>query len=262
MKKKHTKAKKLEFDWTVARKLLFMCLWVVVSILAVQFIVGFLMIRLLSRDIFAQPVWTAVYSAITYVLAMALIIWAPPAIIAKWRKNKKTKYVSRDDLGLRDWPTWTDVGLGPVGFIVATLLAALLVGLFTVFPWFNAEEAQNTGFTTFVVGADRIIAFLTLVVIAPIAEEIIFRGFLYGKIRQLLHDRISEKWGIAISILVVSALFGIIHMQWNVGVNVFALSVVLCALREITGTIYAGILTHMIKNGIAFYLLYVLGLGV
>ena len=51
------------------------------------------------------------------------------------------------------------------------------------------------------------------------------------------------------------------HFQWNVGVNVFALSVVLCALREITGTIYAGILTHMIKNGVAFYLLYLVGIG-
>ena len=42
--------------------------------------------------------------------------------------------------------------------------------------------------------------------------------------------------------------------------NVFALSVALCVLREITGTIYAGILTHMIKNGVAFYLLYVMGM--
>ena len=260
MKKKKNRAPKFGW-WPVARKIILMCLRVVVSVLAVQFVVGFLMVRLLSKDVLAQQVWTAIYSAITYVLAMALIIWVPPAIIAKWHKSKKAEFVSRDDLGLRDWPTWTDVGLGPVGFIVATLLAALLVGLFTIFPWFNAEETQATGFNAFMAGTDRIVAFLTLVVVAPIAEEIIFRGFLYGKIRKLLHKKVSEKWGIAISILVVSVLFGIIHLQWNVGVNVFALSVVLCVLREVTGTIYAGILTHMIKNGVAFYLLYVLGLG-
>ena len=102
-------------------------------------------------------------------------------------------------------------------------------------------------------GGERVIAFLVLVVIAPIFEEIIFRGWLYGKLR--------AKMEAPIAIVIVSLLFGIMHFQWNVGVNVFALSVVLCALREITGTIYAGILTHMIKNGVAFYLLYLVGIG-
>jgi membrane protease YdiL (CAAX protease family) len=63
------------------------------------------------------------------------------------------------------------------------------------------------------------------------------------------------------SSLLVSLLFGVVHLQWNVGVNVFALSIVLCSLREITGTIYAGILLHMLKNGVAFWLLYVMGTG-
>ena len=103
--------------------------------------------------------------------------------------------------------------------------------------------------------------FLTLVVMAPIAEEIIFRGWLYGKMRNALLHKIPEVWGMVISTFIVSLMFGIVHLQWNVGVNVFALSVVLCALREITGTIYAGILTHMIKNGVAFFLLYVIGVA-
>ena len=51
------------------------------------------------------------------------------------------------------------------------------------------------------------------------------------------------------------------HGQWNVGVNVFAMSIVLCTLREITGTIYAGILLHMLKNTIAFVLVYIVGMG-
>lgn len=265
------KKKISKFDFKLAKKIVLMCLWVAVSVIAVQFVVGYLMILILGKTTFSYPVWTAVYSAISYVLAMALVILVPPRVTVKWKiENQKIgkrnidkavpSKVSRDELGLRDWPTWTDVGLGPVGFIVATLFAAGLVGLFSLFPWFNAEEVQDVGFSVYMSGGDRIIAFLTLVVVAPIAEEVIFRGWLYGKIRNVLHDKISEKKGILISILVVSVLFGIVHLQWNVGVNVFALSVVLCVLREITGTIYAGILAHMIKNGVAFYLLYVLGI--
>jgi hypothetical protein len=35
------------------------------------------------------------------------------------------------------------------------------------------------------------------------------------------------------------------------------MSIFMCIARELTGTIYAGILMHMIRNGIAFYFLYV-----
>ena len=121
------------------------------------------------------------------------------------------------------------------------------------------EEAQSVGFSLYVTGVERMITFVVLVVIAPIFEEIIFRGWLYGKLRGLFSEKMPEIAGIIVANFLVSLLFGIVHLQWNVGVNVFALSVVLCALREVTGTIYAGILTHMVKNGVAFYLLYVMG---
>lgn len=233
------------------------CLWVTVSVIAVQFLVGMTMILILGKVKFNYPVWTAVYSAISYILAMALIIGFPLLL----KRKKLDKKELSEDLGVKGLPTWTDVGLAPVGFIVSTLLAAGLVALFTAFPWFNAEEVQDVGFSIYMNSGERVVAFLTLVVLAPIAEEIIFRGWLYGKIRNELNGKVPEKWGIALAILVVSVVFGAIHMQWNVGVNVFALSVVLCALREVTGTIYAGILTHMIKNGVAFFLLYVIGIA-
>ena len=250
------KTAKKDSGLKICGKIFLLSLWVVVSVIAVQLIVGYLLILLLGKTVASRPVWVAVYSAVSYILAMILIIWVPIAIKKKQIKTAEL----REDLGLIDLPTWTDIGLAPVGFIVSTLLAAGLVAVFSFFPWFNAEEAQAVGFNQFLVGSDRAFAFITLVVLAPIAEEIIFRGFLYGKIRNLLHGKIADKWGIIIAILIVSILFGVIHLQWNVGVNVFAMSVVLCALREITGTIYAGILTHMVKNGIAFFLLYVIGI--
>ena len=146
----------------------------------------------------------------------------------------------------------------PIGFFIATILSGLLVSIFSNFSWFDAEATQEIGFSYYLIGIDRIIAFLSLVVVAPIAEEIIFRGWLYGKLRNLTHQIYSEKFSTTLSIIAVSLLFGIVHLQWNVGVDVFAMSIVLCAMREITGTIHAGILMHMLKNGIAFYLLYVL----
>ena len=225
-----------------------MLIWVGASTIVAQLVIGYSMIWLLGTDEFNKPVWTAIYSALVYVVTMLLVILVP--------KRK----ISRTELGLKGLPTWTDIGLMPVGFIVYLLIAAGLVAVFSFFPWFNVDEVQDVGFNLYLIGFDRIVAFITLVIIAPISEEIILRGWLYGKMRGKLNEKVSDRTSMLISILLVSLLFGVIHLQWNVGVNVFAMSVVMCGLREITGTIYSGILLHMMKNGVAFYLLYVLGI--
>ena len=93
-------------------------------------------------------------------------------------------------------------------------------------------------------------AFFALVIVAPIMEELIFRGFLYGRLR--------NSYGVIVAGAIVSLLFGVLHGQWNVGVNVAVMSAVMCGMREITGTVYAGILLHMAKNFIAFMILFVL----
>lgn len=245
-------------------------IWVGASVVASQLAVGYLMVALMGVESFVQPMPTAIYSALSYIIAMILIISVPKILADKRKKADKKKDKSsshkvdlaseRKALGLKGWPTWTDIGLAPAGFVVYLLLAAGLAALFSLFPWFNATEAQEVGFSVYVTGFDRVIAFITLVVVAPVAEEIIFRGWLYNKLRGKFLEKYSNMVSIVVSNLLVSLLFGIVHMQWNVGVNVFAMSVVMCVLREITGTIYAGMLLHMLKNGIAFYLLYVLGI--
>lgn len=242
-----------------------MLVWVFCSVVVSQLLVGYLMLWILGAEALDAPMVSGIYSVLSYALALVLIIFVPPQFSAKWKisfKTKKRNHLhtgekiiqksTREGLGLKGVPTWTDIGLSAVGFIVSTLAAAALAALFSLFPWFDAGQAQETGFTAYMSGGERVVAFIVLVVLAPIVEEIIFRGWLYGKLRTRLN--------MPVAILLTSLLFGIMHFQWNVGVNVFALSVVLCGLREITGTIYAGILTHMIKNGVAFYLLYVLGM--
>ena len=90
---------------------------------------------------------------------------------------------------------------------------------------------------------DMLLTFVSLVVVAPICEEIIFRGWLYGKMRSRLTAPLA--------MLLTSLLFGLMHGQINVGLTVFVMSLVMCIIRELTGTVYGGIVVHMLKNGLA-----------
>lgn len=221
-----------------------LCAWTLISTVAAQYLVAFALALIIGKDNLSTPVWTTVYSAIAYSLGLVATIFIPIKLFKKWRTD-------REELGLRGLPTWIDIGLAPVAFILYLLLAAALIAIFSHFPWFDASQAQDVGYDNLASLLDRIVAFIALVIVAPIAEEIIFRGWLYGKLRARLP--------LIPAILLVSLLFGFMHGQWNVGVNVFAMSIILCLQREVTGTIYSGILLHMIKNGIAFYLLYFAG---
>lgn len=102
-----------------------------------------------------------------------------------------------------------------------------------------------------------IMAFVVLVVLAPIVEELLYRGYLYSKLR--------NSFSIWLSIIVTSIAFGAAHLwvgpdlplQWAVAVDTFTLSLVMCATREYTGAIWVPIMMHMAKNGIAFYFLFI-----
>lgn len=223
--------------------------WVFVGLIGTEIIVGLAISWLLPADVLASPVVNATFSVIAYILGLILIVLVP----SKVPKVRELVKSTRERLGLKGLPTWTDLGLAPIGYTAAIALAAGLTALFSLFPWFNSSETQNLGYSIYMQGWERGIAFVELAVFAPMIEELIFRGWLYGNLR----IRVPK----IVAILLVSLLFGLVHMQWNVGVSVFAMSVVSCTLREITGTIYAGTLLHIINNVVAFYLVYVVGMG-
>ncbi|MBR0460802.1 CPBP family intramembrane metalloprotease [Candidatus Saccharibacteria bacterium] len=257
--------------------ILIMLFWTGFCFLFSQWFVAFLAIRVfgLTSAQFQEPFNLAIYDLVNYSLMVFLNVGLPYLFFKthKISKKYKTLKVTRDNLGLKDLPTWKDIGLAPAGFFVYFILAAILTATFSaIFPWFDAGQTQDVGFNSLYSSFDRLAAFFALVVVAPVAEEVIFRGWLYGQLRALIPAKINlpfikkstKKYqfplSLVLSMLIVSALFGLLHLQWNVGINVFCLSLVLCALREVTGTIYSGILLHMFKNGIAFYLLYVINM--
>ncbi len=189
----------------------------------------------------SSAVSMAIQAALLYGLALAIALGIP-YVVRRSRPSLKL-------LGLQRLLSWSDIGLAAAAFIPYLLLSALMALVaMKVIPGYDIEQVQETGFSTFTNQIGYVMAFITLVVLAPLAEEALFRGYLYTKLRGLI--------GVVAAALLVSLSFGFVHGQWNVAVDTFVLSLVLVALREITGSIWSGVVLHMIKNGIAYFFLF------
>ena len=130
--------------------------------------------------------------------------------------------------------------------------AAVLSGLLTGVDF---EQAQNLGISSSVSGSQLVPLFIVLVILPPLVEELLMRGFLFTNLRRRLPFGLSA--------VIVSVLFGLAHITqadtglfWSGAISFFVLSMGLCWLREKTGSLWPGIGVHMLQNGIAFTLLY------
>lgn len=92
---------------------------------------------------------------------------------------------------------------------------------------------------------DRLTVILIAVVAAPLTEELIFRGCLYGILRQI--------GGKFVAIAVSSLLFALIHGHGPSLAGLMILSVGLSLLYEKTGSLWAPILLHAAFNGLSIY---------
>lgn len=168
----------------------------------------------------------------------------------------RLKKSSFADIGLA-WPRLKDIGLAVLGFGVYFMLYLVIAALArALFPSINFEQQQQIGFETARANWELILVFLSLVIMPPLVEEILARGFLYTGLK--------TKLPIWAATIITSALFAVAHLQfgsnapllWVAAIDTFALSLVLIYLREKTGNLGASIALHMLKNGLAFTLLF------
>lgn len=184
----------------------------------------------------------SIFAVLVYAIALTAVIAIP-----WWARRNRT---TLENLGIQRLPNWMEVGLSPLFYVGFLLVASVFIYIVTlIFPGIDMDQEQNVGFSMLGRQWEYLVAFLTIVILAPVAEELLFRGYMY--------ERLKRYGGTIIAILIVSVVFGLAHGQMNVALTTFALSVVLCLARDWTGTIWIPILVHMINNGVAFYFQFV-----
>ncbi len=156
-------------------------------------------------------------------------------------------------------PTWKDLGYVALGFAAYFFLYVVAINIVkSLIPGLDLQQEQEVGFET-AQGLSLIFVFLSLVILPPVTEEIVARGFLYSGLRQQFAKPL-------LAAVVTSVLFGMAHLQaglgkpllWVAAIDTFILSMVLIGIRERTqGHLWAPIGLHMLKNTIAFLTLFV-----
>lgn len=154
------------------------------------------------------------------------------------------------DLGLRLERADVVRGLA-VGVACQLILVPLLYlpfSLFDVDVDVSEEAREVTGLAE---GPGIAVLALCIVVGAPLAEELFFRGLL----QRAVSGRHGPRWGIAVS----SVVFGITHFQPVQLLGLVAFGVVLGVLAERAGRLGPSIVAHMTFNATTVVLLVALG---
>jgi membrane protease YdiL (CAAX protease family) len=159
-------------------------------------------------------------------------------------------------IGLRK-PKLQDPLYGIAAFIPYYILYIALLELVSVFyKGINVSQQQNIGFNSVHGAAQLIVTFISLVILPPVAEEIMFRGFLYSSLKKGVKAIPTA--------LITSVLFASAHLAEGVGgafwigaIDTFTLSIVLISLRELTGGLWSSMTLHGLKNGVAYVVLYI-----
>jgi membrane protease YdiL (CAAX protease family) len=175
-------------------------------------------------------------------------------------------YIKRYKGGLQEIglskPKWIDPVIGLMAFPAYLLIYFVAVGVAThLFPSLNVNEKQQLGFNNVHGALELTMTFISLVVLPPIAEEIVFRGVIFSSLK--------KKAPIWLAAVITSALFAAGHLPeggsagplYIAALDTFCLSLVLVYIRQKTGRLYAGMTLHALKNTIAFIALFALHLN-
>jgi membrane protease YdiL (CAAX protease family) len=162
----------------------------------------------------------------------------------------------------RGGPLWRQLGLRRPPFWVFPLMPVLavalqfLTGLISeaLSPLLHGMTNPQGCSISQGFGQDAYLGVIAIVVIAPIVEELTFRGFIFGGLR----GRLGTTWAVVVS----SVIFALAHTLsvggsiLLLGPSLFVAGVALALVYERTRSIYPGMALHASFNLVAVVLIF------
>jgi uncharacterized protein len=167
------------------------------------------------------------------------LLFVAIGVASEWRFQPLRPALSR--LGIRR-AVPKDFGIALLTLLVYYIAAALFASLVL------QPEQEDIGGELGVGDPNLLIAISAVLVIglvAPVTEELFFRGFVFAGLR--------SRWSLWPSAIVVGLIFGIVHAPTGLTavVPLAALGVALCWLYDRTGSLWPCVAAHVFNNGLA-----------
>lgn len=132
-------------------------------------------------------------------------------------------------------------------FIFSILLFLLNLIIDGVTTWLDREPMQFMD--ALILTANPLwLLILAVIVIVPIYEELIFRGFMWSGL-------VGTKLGVWGTAILTSVVFAVIHVQygWVELLGIFALAMLFSYARLLSGSLLLPIILHIFNNGLAMW---------
>ena len=191
-------------------------------------------------DIMAALRSEGVLNAWMGLLLAAMIVGEAGMPFGAWLFGMRKYRRGWQSLGYRNFKLWRGLALSAavvaVGILISYLYELLLGGaeIQASNDMYAALTDSGFGMATLAV---------TAVIVAPLAEETFFRGFLFAGI--------SKRWGYSWGVIVSGALFAVAHFGSGGLVPIFILGMLLAWLYKRTGSLWPCILAHFAYNSLA-----------
>ncbi|UCH62272.1 MAG: CPBP family intramembrane metalloprotease [Fidelibacterota bacterium] len=132
-----------------------------------------------------------------------------------------------------------------IGLGVSVLIDELDRLLALVFP-LPDYITRGMEFLTFSTGSEVLLVAAGVVVIAPLVEEIVFRGFFQGQLEKGYRD-------VTKAVLLSSLLFTVLHFNPWWSLQIYFLGMVLGYLAWRTGSIWPSFVVHALNNSLSLW---------
>lgn len=141
------------------------------------------------------------------------------------------------------------IGVGLGGLVVAGIISTALTSLIEHVTNRPVEAPQQIPLQQSPGALVLALVGVSVIVLAPLAEEAFFRGFLFRGLRRWLRPG----WAIVLS----AAIFGVAHLIPLIMLPIFGLGILLASIVEARGSLFPSIFAHATFNAIGFIQLFV-----
>lgn len=166
---------------------------------------------------------------------IADVITIPVMYFLIYRKNRNVIRVYN--------PTIKERALDIVLEIIAFVFISWgLNNLIVMSPLVSISEGFSEANASFY-GSTLVIELIGAGILAPLLEELVFRGIVYGALRKIM--------GMWPAVIISAVLFALVHFNVVQFIYALAMGIVLALCMEYVGNLYGAIIGHIVANSFA-----------